>query len=222
VRHRRIDVHQHIVPPAYARWLAAQGRLEAGGRVLPEWSVEAALALMADHDIAHAVLSVSTPGVHLNPAVRRDPIARAQARDVNEAAAWVAHDHPDRFAFVVTLTLPDVDGALAELAYAYDALDAAGVVLELLLRHRALRQPGRAPEPARVREARSRAVRQRHALRAARDRRLLHGSARRLCGARCRRPRRDRSSQCGSAVPPIRRRIRASVIRIVPRTVCAS
>jgi hypothetical protein len=80
VRHRRIDVHQHIVPPAYARWLAAQGRLEAGGRALPEWSVDAALALMADRDIAHAVLSVSTPGAHLNPAVRRDPIARAQAR----------------------------------------------------------------------------------------------------------------------------------------------
>jgi predicted TIM-barrel fold metal-dependent hydrolase len=67
--------------------------------------------------------------VHLYPGVRRDPVARAQARDVNELAARVAHDHPDRFGFFATLTLPDVEGALAELAYAYDVLGAAGVVL---------------------------------------------------------------------------------------------
>ena len=127
--HRRTDVHQHIVPPAYSRWLASKGLHDAGGRALPEWSVEAALALMDAHEIASAVLSLSTPGVHLDPGVRRDPVARAQACEMNEIAARVAHDHPDRFAFFATLTLPDVDGALAELAYAHDSLGAAGVVL---------------------------------------------------------------------------------------------
>ena len=36
---------------------------------------------------------------------------------------------PARFGFFATLTLPDVDGALAEAAHAFDALGAAGVIL---------------------------------------------------------------------------------------------
>lgn len=125
----RIDVHQHILPPAYGDWLRSRGIQEAGGRELPQWSVEDALGLMDDHEIAAAVLSVSTPGVHLDPTRREDPIARAKAREVNEAAATVARDHPHRFGFFATLPLPDVDGALDEVAYAFDTLHAAGVIL---------------------------------------------------------------------------------------------
>ncbi|MDR3530902.1 MAG: amidohydrolase family protein [Rhodopila sp.] len=51
------------------------------------------------------------------------------AREVNEYAAKVVADHPGRFGFYATLTLPDVDGALAEAAYALDTLHADGVVL---------------------------------------------------------------------------------------------
>jgi predicted TIM-barrel fold metal-dependent hydrolase len=72
-----------------------------------------------------AILSVSTPGVHLGD----DAEARARAREVNECAAKVVHDHPARFGFFATLALPDVEGALAELAYALDTLRADGVVL---------------------------------------------------------------------------------------------
>ena len=42
--HQRIDVHQHVAPRAYAAWLQAQGIQDAGGRELPPWSVQAALA----------------------------------------------------------------------------------------------------------------------------------------------------------------------------------
>ena len=57
---------------------------------MPEWSVEDALRLMDEHDIATAVVSVSTPGVHLDPAPRTIAVARAQAREVNEFAARLA------------------------------------------------------------------------------------------------------------------------------------
>jgi predicted TIM-barrel fold metal-dependent hydrolase len=120
----RIDTHQHIVPPDYARWLRSQGE-RAGGLPIPEWGVDGALAVMERHDVATAILSVSTPGVHLGD----DADARTMARDVNDFAAQVARDHPDRFGFFATLTLPDVDGALAELARAFDELGADGVVL---------------------------------------------------------------------------------------------
>lgn len=126
---RRIDVHQHLIPPAYANWLRSTGVRDAGGRELPSWSVDDALELMDGHAIATAILSVSTPGVHLAPGRGRDPVARARAREVNEFAAAVAAGHPRRFGVFATLCLPDVDGALEELGYALDALHADGVIL---------------------------------------------------------------------------------------------
>jgi predicted TIM-barrel fold metal-dependent hydrolase len=126
---RRIDVHQHVVPPEYAAWLRAKGLHDAGGRELPAWSAEEALAVMDRHEIATAVLSVSTPGVRLDPGERGANEARALARRVNEFAAQVAREHSGRFGFFATLVLPDVDGSLAELEHAFDALGASGVIL---------------------------------------------------------------------------------------------
>jgi len=126
---RRIDVHQHVLPPRYTSWLRSQGIHDAGGRELPAWSAEDALRVMDDHDIERAILSVSAPGVHPDPSKRDDAGARAMAREVNEFGARVVRDHPGRFGFFATLTLPDVDGALAEAEYALDTLGASGVIL---------------------------------------------------------------------------------------------
>ena len=120
----RIDTHHHVVPPEYAAWLRSKGAL-AGGLPIPAWDPDAALFLMDRHDVAAAVLSVSTPGVHLGDGAD----ARNLARHVNEYAAQVVRDHPARFGFFATLTLPDVDGALAEIDHAFDTLGADGVVL---------------------------------------------------------------------------------------------
>ena len=122
--HARIDTHQHIVPPAYADWLERRG-VTAGGLPIPQWSVEGALDLMDHAGIQAGVLSVSTPGVHLGDDVE----ARQMARQVNEVAAGVVAGQPQRFGFFATLTLPDVEGAIAEAAYAFDTLHADGVVL---------------------------------------------------------------------------------------------
>ena len=127
--HRRIDVHQHLLPPAYAAWLRERGIAEAGGRELPAWSPDEALRVMDAHHVAAALLSISTPGVHLDPTRTVCPVARDMARRVNEAAADVAARHSGRFGFFATLTLPDVDGALVEAAHALDVLGASGVVL---------------------------------------------------------------------------------------------
>lgn len=120
----RIDTHQHIVPPTYAAWLERRG-VSAGGLPIPQWSAAGALDLMDAAGIGAGILSVSTPGVHLGD----DAEARRVAREVNEFAAGVVADHPGRFGFFATLTLPDVDGALAEARHAFDTLKADGVVL---------------------------------------------------------------------------------------------
>jgi predicted TIM-barrel fold metal-dependent hydrolase len=120
----RIDTHHHVVPPEYAAWLRDRG-VAAGGLPIPEWSPDSAVALMDKVGVRTAILSVSTPGVHLGD----DAEARKRAREVNEYAADVVSSRPDRFGFFATLCLPDVDGSLDELAYAFDALHADGVVL---------------------------------------------------------------------------------------------
>lgn len=121
---RRIDTHHHIVPPAYRQWLEARG-IDAGGRAIPEWSAAGSLELMERNGTATAILSVSTPGVHLGD----DEEARRLARAVNTFAAEVVASAPDRFGFFATLTLPDLEGAIAEARHALDELHADGVVL---------------------------------------------------------------------------------------------
>ena len=120
----RIDTHHHIVPASYAAWLRRKGE-EAGGLPIPEWTADSAIALMDKYRVQTAIMSVSTPGVHLGD----DAEARDKAREVNEYAAEVVRKHPSRFGFFATLCLPDVRGSLDELAYAFDKLHADGVVL---------------------------------------------------------------------------------------------
>ena len=59
-----------------------------------------------------------------------DDEAAVWARRVNELAAELVSGRPDRFGFFATLTLPDVDGALAAAEHALDTLGADGVILE--------------------------------------------------------------------------------------------
>lgn len=121
---RRIDTHQHVIPPAYRELLAARGE-RPGGIDLPTWSRAGALRVIRANHVEKAIVSVSTPGAWLGDAA----LARQVARDVNEYAADLVARDPDHFGFFATLTLPDVEGSLVELAYALDELHADGVIL---------------------------------------------------------------------------------------------
>lgn len=122
---RRIDVHQHFLPPAYSAWLRSLGIDAAGGRDLPDWSASAAVEIMHANEMESAVLSVSTPGVCPADADR----ARGLARELNEFGADLARSQPSRFGYFATLPMPDVEAATAEACFALDHLDASGVIL---------------------------------------------------------------------------------------------
>jgi predicted TIM-barrel fold metal-dependent hydrolase len=119
-----IDTHQYVIPTRYASWPETHG-VTAGGLRIPPWTTVGAPELMELIGIQAALLSVWTPDVNLGD----DAQARTMARDVNECAARGVDDHRTRFRFFATLTLPDIDRALAELTHAFDVLGAAGVVL---------------------------------------------------------------------------------------------
>src|SRR5450755_2794490 len=121
---RTIDVHQHFLPDFFWRE-TNEGANPVGGIMPPPWSDLTALAFMDDAGIDAAVLSISTPGVHVGD----DKRARALARRCNEFAAQLVQSRPDRFGSFASLPLPDVDGSLAELSYALDVLKLDGVLL---------------------------------------------------------------------------------------------
>lgn len=146
----KIDTHHHIVPPRYAAWLESRG-INAGGLPIPSWSIEGSLDLMDASGIGSSILSVSTPGVHLGDNLD----ARRMAREVNEFTAEQVAQHPSRFGFFATLTLPDVEGAIAEVDYAFSTLKADGVVLLANVHGTYLGDESWAPLMARLNEHRA-------------------------------------------------------------------
>ncbi|MEV0555607.1 amidohydrolase family protein [Streptomyces sp. NPDC050597] len=121
-----IDVHAHLLPDFYVQQATAAGHAHPDGMGgWPTWSVQAHLDLMDRNGIDTAMLSMSSPGVHFGD----DDAARLLARRVNEYTAELTRDRPGRFGNFVSLPLPDVDGSLEEIAFAFDELDADGVAL---------------------------------------------------------------------------------------------
>ena len=121
----RIDVHFHYLSPEYREKMIDAVGGSPDGFAAPQWSAEAALAMMDRMGIATGMLSVSSPGVHFG----NDGKARVLARSVNEFAARTMTDHRGRFGGFASLPLPDVAGALEEIAYALDTLKLDGIVM---------------------------------------------------------------------------------------------
>ncbi len=127
-----LDVHAHYVTDRYAVACRTAGHSRPDGMPgLPNWSVQSALEVMAQAGVTAAVLSISSPGVHFgDDSLHPDQAARELARHVNDAGARIVTDRPDAFGLSAFLPLPDVDGALLELARAHDELGADAVALQ--------------------------------------------------------------------------------------------
>jgi 6-methylsalicylate decarboxylase len=116
----RIDVHAHFAPP---EWIAAQGQ-----NIIPaikNWTVSWSIEDMDRAGVEKALLSITTPGLWFV----NTETARKIARHSNEYAAKLRADHPGRFGLFTALPLPDVEGALKEIAFGLDTLKADGVGL---------------------------------------------------------------------------------------------
>ena len=121
----RIDVHFHYLSPEYREQMLDAIGAWPDGFPAPHWNADGALAMMDRVGIATGMLSVSSPGIHFG----NDAKARALARSVNEFAARTIGEHRGRFGGFASLPLPDVDGALQEIAYALDTLKLDGIVM---------------------------------------------------------------------------------------------
>ena len=143
-----VDLHHHVIPDFY--WEASNEDGNAvGGITPPRWSLDGAIAYLDEARIDVAIPTISTPGVHFGD----DAAARTLARRVNEYLADLKRQRPDRFGGFAALPLPDVDGSLEQIEYAFDVLDLDGRdldpprigslvedLLEMLIEALALRQ----------------------------------------------------------------------------------
>ena len=120
-----IDVHHHVMLPEYEKALVRSG---AGNPSRPLRTGDPAQIVyekMLDLGVDAAILNpLSVAGVHHGD----DAHARYLTESVNEAMARYVSALPDRLGFFATLPLPDVDGALRQMQYALDTLNADGVI----------------------------------------------------------------------------------------------
>jgi predicted TIM-barrel fold metal-dependent hydrolase len=115
----RIDVHHHLVAPRYVPQLRELGVLTP---LLAE--IMNATSALDDMDKAGVTLAVNSATM---PEELKGAARLAYSRDNNEYMARLVADHPGRFGMFASLPLPDVDGTLKEIAYAFDVLKADGV-----------------------------------------------------------------------------------------------
>lgn len=126
IQQGRIDVHHHVIPPAFVATMQAKGIQKVAGALLPKWTPEKSIAVMDANGIQTAIASLSAPGVHFG-----DGPAQAVdlARRCNEFCAGMMARYPGRFGFFAVLPMPFTAHACSEAIYALEVLKADGVVL---------------------------------------------------------------------------------------------
>src|SRR5690349_20278086 len=112
VRGGAIDVHHHFVPP--------------GGTTNRPWSPQLSLEQMDKFGIGVAILSMTQNGELLYNGTEK---GRAAVRAGNEYGAKLMQQYPKKFGLMGGIPMPDLEGALREVEYAYDTLkvDAIGI-----------------------------------------------------------------------------------------------
>lgn len=124
--HVRLDVHHHIFPEPL---LKLQEKLNpAWANLVPpkrlkRWSPSIMLEAMDRDGVAMVLGSSAGEAAWFGDVAA----ARKIMRTWNEYAADLVRDHRSRFGFFAVVAPPDVDGSLAEIAYALDVLHADGI-----------------------------------------------------------------------------------------------
>ena len=119
-----VDIHHHFGPPEWCAFLASRKLLL---NVWDGWTPEKAIGELDRAGVATAMTSITYPGIWLGKDVVPAAETRALARSCNDYGAKMRVDYPGRFGLFAVLPLPDVDGSLKEIEYAFDTLKADGV-----------------------------------------------------------------------------------------------
>ncbi|MEE2968708.1 MAG: amidohydrolase family protein [Pseudomonadota bacterium] len=117
----RIDIHHHFYAPEYREVMESYAQMPQ----VRDWTLQRTLEEMDGNNIDSAMLSLSPPGIHRGTEQKCQDLART----INEHAAALHAERPDRFGHFATVPMPDVDATLSEIAHALDTLGADGIQL---------------------------------------------------------------------------------------------
>jgi predicted TIM-barrel fold metal-dependent hydrolase len=134
----RVDTHHHFSIPKLIAEATAKGVNQPG---LQDWTPQKSIDQMDKASVATSIISISDPGVWFGD----NAAARSLARECNDFAAKVMKDYPGRFGLFATLPMPDVEGSLREIEYAFDTLKADGACLLSSYEGKYLGNPAFAP-----------------------------------------------------------------------------
>ena len=115
-------MHHHFAPPAWVAEVKGRPLLQAANTT---WTPAKSIDDMDRGGVAAAVVSITNPGMWFGDLA----VTRRVARACNDYGAKLVQDYPNRFGLFAAMPLPDVEGTLKEIAYAYDTLKADGVGL---------------------------------------------------------------------------------------------
>lgn len=141
---KRIDVHQHFVSPDYYALLNKKNVQSpvAGLPIWRDYSPVRNLDAMDKAGISLAMLSPTAPGAYFGDVAE----ARSVAREMNEyATARMVQTYKGRFGLFAVLPMPDIEGSLREIEYAFDTLKVSGVALLTSYGDKYLGDPAFAP-----------------------------------------------------------------------------
>lgn len=119
-----IDIHHHFGPPEWCAFLASRKLLYHAWN---GWTPEESVDQLEKAGVSKAMISITYPGIWLGKGVVPIEQTRTLARICNEYGAKMKTDYPGRFGLFAVLPLPDVEGSLKEIEYAFDTLKVDGV-----------------------------------------------------------------------------------------------
>src|SRR5215470_8352907 len=123
---RRVDVHHHLISPA---WKAQLKKWQGLGRNIQGYETHQSydpakdIESMDMGEVEISYLSVTTPGMWFGDIDETRRVVRAQ----NEYGAQLVQHYKGRFGHFATVPLPDVEASLREIEYALDTLKADGI-----------------------------------------------------------------------------------------------
>jgi predicted TIM-barrel fold metal-dependent hydrolase len=121
----RFDFHHHFASP---RWIARATETKSQGyQRFTDYTPAKSLEAMDKAGVSRAFISITAPGVQFGDASVEE--TRAMARDANEYGARMVSDYKGRFSLLATMHVPDIEGSLREIEYAFDTLKVDGVGL---------------------------------------------------------------------------------------------